>query len=87
MATPLTKLVYRSLSFGGRDWIVGLVPAIAERRFDSIVIRQKGKRRGGPNEYMVPVESFLLFAAERTRQVRVRERIKARKLKKFGQCV
>ena len=84
MATALHKPVTRRVEFNGRVWLLTMSPATPERRWDGIAIRPKGTRRGGPSEYLVPVESFLLFAAERTRQVRIRERKALRKAKKFG---
>lgn len=84
MATHLHKPVTRLVEHNGRVWALTLSPATLDRRWDGIAIRPRGTRKGGPSEYLVPVESFLLFAAERTRQARLRERKRLKKLAKFG---
>ncbi len=80
MATKLYKPVSRVVEFSdGKQFVVTLQPATAESRFDAIIFRPRGCRKGGPNEYQMPLESARNIAAERTRQMRIRERKAARK--------
>jgi len=84
MATRLHKPVSRRVSLSGREWIVTLLPATPESRFDAVVFRPRGCRRNGPASYFLPLESAMMVAAERTRLARIREKKRLKKLKKFG---
>ena len=88
MATRLHKVVSRLVEITGQDWIISFLPATPETRYDCIAFRPKGRRRGGPSEYVVPVESARNHAAERTRLARIaqrkRERKEAKKLREFS---
>ncbi len=85
MATKLYKPVSRVVEFSdGKQFIVTLQPATPESRFDALVFRPRGCRKGGPNEYQVPLESARNIAAERTRLARIRERKATRKAARAG---
>ncbi len=88
MATRLHKVVSRLVEITGQDWIVSFIPANEVQRFDSIAFRPKGRRRGGPAEYVIPVESARNYAAERIRLARIAhrkwEKKQAKKLKEFS---
>lgn len=84
MATKLHKPVARRVEIGGREWIVTLVPATPESRFDALHFRPRGCRKGGPSDYYLPLETARNVAAERTRLARIAEKKRAKKLAKFG---
>lgn len=84
MSTRLHKPVTRRVEIGGREWLVTLIPATPESRFDAVAFRPRGCRKGGPSEYMLPLETARNVAAERTRLARIAERKRLKKLAKFG---
>jgi hypothetical protein len=83
MATRLHKVVSRLVEITGQDWIISFIPANEVNRFDCIAFRPKGRRRGGPSEYVVPVESARNHAAERIRLARIAQRKADKKMKRF----
>lgn len=80
--TTLSKPISRQVEITGREFIVSFLPATPECRFDQIAFRRKGKRKGGPSEYLLPLESALNFAAERSYLARIAEKKRLRKLRK-----